>query len=368
MSKRRQSQRSRPKARVRADGSTANGQRPRSEAASSAAKGQAEAKTKATAKATATVSAGGKSAASAAAASARAAGSAATPLAAGNRPDFAQIFANPSFRRSLWLLNAGVIGLLLSQGIPHDYGFLELGALFTLSVYDLALAMLGLALGAAMAETRRDFVAVVGAFLGVLVVLLTFFDPIFRVILSSPLGEVLYLIAPTAVMLTGASLWLTGRYRQWAVMLAAAVVAFAFSLFVGLDDIGVGLLDFAFGTVMSALWLVLAPALMLRHFRGPWLKIPSRIVGSWLVVIGIIVLVSLYVPMPLKAPALSDPSQPDGGAIELQIPDDGSAPTLNGEVLDLEDAEPRAPVADPASPEPPAAAEPAPAETTPPKP
>lgn len=364
MSKRRQSQRSRPKARVRADGSTANGQRPRPEAASSAPTGPAEAKVKTRA----TASAGGKSAASAAAASARSAASAVLPVPAGNRPDFAAIFANPSFRRSLWLLNAGVIGLLLSQGIAHDYGFLELGALFTLSVYDLALAMLGLALGAAMAETRRDFAAVVGVFLGVLVVMLTFFDPIFRVILSSPLGEVLYLIAPTAVMLTGASLWLTGRYRQWAVMLASGVVAFSFSLFVGLDDIGVGLLDFAFGTVLSALWLVLAPALMLRHFRGPWLKIPSRIVGSWLVVIGIIVLVSLYVPMPLKAPALPDPSQPDGGAIELQIPEDGSAPMLNGEVLDLDGAgEPQEPEAAPVTPEPPVATDPAPAQPALPK-
>ncbi|WP_454744947.1 hypothetical protein [Ciceribacter selenitireducens] len=365
MSKRRQSQRSRPKARVRADGSTAKGQRPRPDEALPAPEGKAESKTKAKAVAR------GKSVASAAAASARSSSSAASdtpPVPAGNRPDFAAIFANPSFRRSLWLLNAGVIGLLLSQGIPHDYGFLELGALFTLSVYDLALAMLGLALGAAMAETRRDFAAVIAIFLGVLVIMLTFFDPIFSLILSSPLGEVLYLIAPTAVMLTGASLWLTGRYRQWAVMLAAGVVAFAFSLFVGLDDIGVGLLDFAFGTVMSALWLVLAPALMLRHFRGPWLKIPSRIVGSWLVVIGIIVLVSLYVPMPLKTPALPDPSQPDGGAIELQIPDDGSAPTLNGETLDLDGTgEPDEPAVDPASPEPPAATEAAPDTTTPPK-
>lgn len=362
MSKRRQSQRSRSKARVRADGTTANSQRSRPEAATPAAKGQAEAKVKTTGAA----SASGKSAAGAAAASAQSAASAASPADAGNRPDFAGIFANPSFRRSLWLLNAGVIGLLLSQGIPHDYGFLELGALFTLSVYDLALAMLGLALGAAMAETRRDFAAVVGVFLGILVVMLAFFDPIFGVIRSSPLGEVLYLVAPTAVISTGAALWLTGRWRQWAVMLAAGVVAFSFSLFVGLDDIGVGLIDFAFGTVLSALWLVLAPALMLRHFRGPWLKIPARIVGSWLVVIGVIVLVSLYVPMPLKAPPLPDPSQPDGGAIELQIPEDGSAPTLNGEVLDLEGAaEPQTPVA-PATP--PTSPEPGPAQSTPPKP
>ena len=366
MSKRRQSQRSRPKARVRADGSTAKGQRPRPDEASPALEGQAESKAKAKAVAR------GKSVASAAAASARSSSSAASdapPVPAGNRPDFAAIFANPSFRRSLWLLNAGVIGLLLSQGIPHDYGFLELGALFTFSVYDLALAMLGLALGAALADTRRDFAAVVGVFLVVLVVMLIFFDPIFGVIRSSPLGEVLYLVAPTAVISTGAALWLTGPWRQWAVMLAAAVVAFSFALFVGLDDLGVGLIDFAFGTVLSALWLVLAPALMLRHFRGPWLKIPARIVGSWLVVIGIIVLVSLYVPMPLKTPALPDPSQPDGGAIELQIPDDGSAPTLNGEVLDLDGAvEPQAPVAPSSPSEPSVPAQPAPAQSTPPKP
>lgn len=361
MSKRRQSQKSRPKARVRADGSTAKGQRPRPDEASPAPEGKAESKAKAVAR--------GKSVTSAVAASARSSSSAASdapPVPAGNRPDFGAIFADPSFRRSLWLLNAGVIALLLSQGIPHDYGFLELGALFTLSVYDLALAMLGLALGAAMAETRRDFAAVLGVFLGVLLVMLTFFDPIFGLILSSPLGEVLYLIAPTAVISTGAALWLTGRCRHWAVMLAAGVVAFSFALFVGLDDIGVGLVEFAVGTVLSALWLVLAPALMLRHFRGPWLKIPSRIVGSWLAVIGVIVLVSLYVPLPLKAPSLSDPSRPDGGAIERQVPEDGSAPSLNGEVPTSDGAaEPQAPVA---SPTPPAAPQPAPLQSTPPKP
>ncbi len=35
---------------------------------------------------------------------------------------------------------------------------------------------------------------------------------------------------------------------------------------------------------------------MLRPFRGRWLVIPARIIGSWLMVIGVIVTVSLYVP------------------------------------------------------------------------
>ena len=308
MSKRRQQHGSRPRARVRADGTVAGAPRPRP---------------------------AGQAASPSAAATPQ--GGEAQPVPAGTRPDFGRIFADPGFRRSLWLLNAGLIALLLSQGITHEYGFLELGFLFTLSVYDLVLAMLGLSLGVAMAATRRDFAAIVGVFLGVLLVMLTFFDPIFRVIFDSPLADYLFLVAPSAVMATGASLWLTGPWRQRALIVAAALVAFSFSLFVGLDDLGIGILDFTAGTVLCALWLVLAPALALRHFRGPWLKIPSRIVGSWLVVIGIIVLASLYVPMPLKAPSLPDPSQPDGGAIELNIPDDGSAPTLNGETLDLGD-------------------------------
>lgn len=325
MTKRRQSHRSRPKARVRADGTTASGSRRRpAEGAPEAGQGRAS-----------DAALAGRGASSPKKASAIATEQAASPT--GTRPDFAAIFASSGFRRSLWLLNAGIIALLLSQGITHEYGFLELGALFTFSVYDLALAMLGLSLGAAMVGTRREFGWIIGVFLGVLVVMLSFFDTIFGAILSSPLGEVLYLIAPAAVISTGLSLWLVGPWRRWAVMVAAGLVAFSFSLFVGLDDIGVGLLDFASGTVISALWLVLAPGLMLRHFRGPWLVIPSRIVGSWLIVIGIIVLVSLYVPLPVNTPSLPDPSQPDGGAVELVVPEDGSPPTVNGEVLDLGD-------------------------------
>ncbi len=322
MTKRRQSHRSRSKARVRADGTMASGPR-RRPAETGPEAGQARAS---------------DTAAGARASSPKKASAVVThqmPSTTGTRPDFAAIFASSGFRRSLWLLGAGFVLLLLSQGLPHDYGFLELGALFTFSVYDLALAMLGLSLGVAMVETRREFGWIIGVFLGVLVAMLTFFDTIFGAILSSPLGEVLYLIAPAAVIATGLSLWLVGPWRRWAVMVAAGLVAFSFSLFVGLDDLGVGLLDFASGTVMSASWLVLAPGLMLRHFRGPWLVIPSRIVGSWLIVIGVIVLVSLYMPLPVNAPSLPDPSQPDGGAIELVVPEDGSAPTLNGEVLDL---------------------------------
>ncbi len=261
----------------------------------------------------------------------------AAPVPAGTRPDFHRILGSSSFRWSISLLLFGFFFLLLSQTIPHDYGFMELGFLFTLSVYDIVLAMLGLAVACAMAPRAADMRNIVLVFFGVLAGMLMFFDPIFQAIFASPLGDYLFMIAPGAVMLTGASLWLSGAWRQRAVMLSAGVVAFSMSLFIGLDDLGIGIFDFTVGTVLCSLWLVVAPALPLRQFRGPWLTIPSRIVGSWLVVIGIIVLASLYVPLPVKAPALPDPTMPDGGTpMELQIPDDGSPPTLNGEELPLD--------------------------------
>lgn len=206
------------------------------------------------------------------------------------------------FRLGLALLFGGILFLASSQLIPHDYGFLELGALFTLSVYDLVLAMLGLSVALAMAPSGRVFAGVVAVFAGILLVMLLFFDPLFVLIRVSPLGQVLYLIAPFAVVVSGITLWTEGRLRIAGLYSAAAVVGFSFALFVGLDDLGVGIADFASGALFCALWLIAVPGLLLRPFGGPWLKIPSRILGSWLLVIAVIVTVSLYVPMPVIAP------------------------------------------------------------------
>lgn len=243
------------------------------------------------------------------------------------RPDINRIVKTNGFRAALGLVGFGLLLLLLSQSITHDYGFLELGGLFTLSIYDLVLAMLGLAVAFAMAQTVWAGRAIVLSFLGVLCVMLFFFDSILNRIMTSPLGDNLFLIAPTAVIVTGISLWLPGRYRRVGVPVAAGLVGFSFALFIGLDDLGIGIGDFTLGAVLTALWLILSPGLLLRQFRGDWLKIPSRIVGSWLSVIGIIVMVSLYVPVKDKAPPPpgSSPAADDGMALPdgttLTLPD-----------------------------------------------
>ncbi|MBB4007102.1 hypothetical protein [Allorhizobium taibaishanense] len=238
------------------------------------------------------------------------------------------------FRASALLAGFGLFLLAVSQSLPHEYGFTELGALFTFSVYDLVLAMLGMAVACAMMKTRRQFALTVGVFFAVVSVMLLFFDPIFVTIRDSALGQVLYLIAPIAVALTGASLWLPDRWRDRALPVAAAVLGFSFSLFVGLDDFGVGIPSFAVASVLSALWIVLAPAFLLRCFKGAWLAIPSRILGSWLLVIAVIVTVSLYVPLPIRTQPQINLGQPD---LSVDGEDPGTAPLPDGTSPALQD-------------------------------
>jgi hypothetical protein len=256
------------------------------------------------------------------------------------RARFRAGIATRDFKLALALFLAGVLPVVLSLSIPHDFAFFELGFLFTLSIYDLVLAMLGLSVVVGMAERGREIGWIAFAFLGVLLPMLLLFDTIFPVILQSPLGDELFLIAPVAVMLSGLALWLPKRFRTFGAALAAAVVALSLSLFIGLDDFGIGIKEFTLTAVLGAVWILLTPGLLLRPFRGTWLAIPARIIGSWLVVIAIIVTVSLYVPLsPQQQPALGDPTAPD-----VMMPGIGSLDSPNLSPLDpaieegLEDA------------------------------
>ena len=236
-----------------------------------------------------------------------------------------------TFRFAAAFFAAGLLIVFFSQVLPHDYGFLELGWLFTLSVYDLVLAMLGLSVAVAMAGTARRAAMIVVVFAAVMLPMLLVFDPIFTVIRESPLGQVLFLVAPAAVFCSGAVLWLPGKWRDHAAILASAIVSLSLALFIGLDDLGVGIADFASGAFFCALWLIIAPALLLRPFRGAWLTIPARIIGSWLIVISMIVTASLYVPdfqIAPQVPAMGDNAeqilpgvgvQSEGGGTMIQV-------------------------------------------------
>jgi hypothetical protein len=232
------------------------------------------------------------------------------------------------FRFSAGFLGIGFVLLFFSQVFPHDYGFTELGFLFTFSVYDLVLAMIGLGVVCAQATTRQ-FARIALTFFGVLLVMLSFFPPIFRLIQSTGASGYLFLVAPSALMISGAVLWLPGERRFPFAIVSAVIIAFSLSLFIGLDDFGTSVFQFAMGAVLTALWMVLAPAFLLRQFPGPWIVIAGRIIGSWLIVIGIIELAAMYAPelgAKLPAPQLPTPGQVENPAFQtLQVPLDPSA-------------------------------------------
>jgi hypothetical protein len=69
-----------------------------------------------------------------------------------------------------------------------------------------------------------------------------------------------------------------------ATMLCGAALGFLAAL----HDPTVGDSQFVGGAAAAGLWLIAIPPALLRRFDGPWLKIGSRILASWLVAIGLL--------------------------------------------------------------------------------
>ncbi len=203
-------------------------------------------------------------------------------------------------RMAVPLFLSAPLAVLVSQTVPHIYAFGELGFLFTFTVYDVALAILGLGLLCAGFGTVRQFAAVAAVFAGALVLSLADFVGLWKVFLRHGLDEQIYLVTPVAVGLTGASLWLPQRLRYPAAILLAVLLAFDLALFIGLQEFAYDLNAFSLGGVVAAAWILLAPAFLLRQFRRPWLTIAGRILGSWLVAIELLIFTFAIVPMPAR--------------------------------------------------------------------
>lgn len=190
--------------------------------------------------------------------------------------------------------------VLVSQTVPHIYAFGELGFLFTFTVYDVALAILGLSLLCAGLSTNRRFAVVSALFVVTLVAALADFVGVWQVFLHHGIDEQIYLVTPAAVGLTGASLWLPQRLRYPAALLLAVLLALDLSLFIGLQEFTYNLNVFSIGGILAASWILVAPAFLLRQFKRPWLTVAGRILGSWLVAIELLIFAFAVMPMPVK--------------------------------------------------------------------
>ncbi|TPW30360.1 hypothetical protein [Pararhizobium mangrovi] len=188
--------------------------------------------------------------------------------------------------------------VLLSQALRHTYSFGELGFLLPFTVYDVALATLGLGVLCAGLASMRRFAIVVTVFCGTLVVCLFRFVEVWQAFfLPHDLDTQVYLVTPIAVGLTGVALWLPQRVRFPAALVLAVLLGADYTLFIGLQDYFNDLDTFGIGALAACAWILAAPAFLLRHFKRPWLTIAGRILGSWLVAIELLIFAFAKIPI-----------------------------------------------------------------------
>jgi hypothetical protein len=98
----------------------------------------------------------------------------------------------------------------------------------------------------------------------------------------------LFLTGPISYIAIGLALVPGIRLLPWLLPIAAIVVGAMLALAIMLTDPSVHDPAFTWTPVLAAFWIVAAVALTLHAFRRGWFPIFSRILGSWLVAIGLL--------------------------------------------------------------------------------
>jgi len=136
----------------------------------------------------------------------------------------------------------------------------------------------------------------------------------------------LFLTGPVSSLAIGLALVAGLRLLPWLLPVAAAVIGVALALAIMLTDPSLHDPIFTWTPLLAAFWIVLALAMTLRVFRQPWFSIFARILGSWLIAIGL-----LYGGAELKRvlkppPPPTDTSQESTRGAEMQRAAPGAPP------------------------------------------
>ena len=98
----------------------------------------------------------------------------------------------------------------------------------------------------------------------------------------------LFLTGPIAFLAIGLALVPGARLLPWLLPLAAIAAGAMLSLAIMLTDPSLHDPAFTWTPVLAAFWIVAAVSLTLHAFRQGWFPIFGRILGSWLVAIGLL--------------------------------------------------------------------------------
>ena len=207
-----------------------------------------------------------------------------------------------------------------------DRSMLERGALAVLLSYPVALPLLGLGSALGLA---RGWEAAVAAVLAVIGLWLGFEyrDLLINAVISGVATRVrLGLPGPVSCFAVGIVLAAPPGLRSWLLAPAAIVVGAMLAVDVKLVDPSFHDPDFLRGALVASGWLVGAVGLTVHLVRARWLGIAVRILGSWLIAIGLMLAVSILVPRPSIGAPPSQPSQTIGrtGSLDL-FPDPSDA-------------------------------------------
>jgi hypothetical protein len=136
----------------------------------------------------------------------------------------------------------------------------------------------------------------------------------------------LFLTGPIACLAIGLALVPGARLLAWLLPIAAFVVGTMLALAVFLTDPTLHGAVFIWVPLLAAIWIIAAVSLTLRAFRRAWFVIVGRILGSWLIAIGL-----MYGGTELETnfkppPPPTDTSQESTRGAELQQPAIGNGP------------------------------------------
>ena len=145
----------------------------------------------------------------------------------------------------------------------------------------------------------------------------------------------LFLTGPISYLAAGVALVTSARWRSYAAPPAAALFGAMSGLAVKLTDPSLHEAAYTFTPALTAVWIVLAVALSLRGFWRNWFLIFGRILGSWMLAIGLLYGGASLVPKRAPPPAVAlPPTSAPGG--ERAIPGlpapEGPSPLPGGDL------------------------------------
>jgi hypothetical protein len=180
---------------------------------------------------------------------------------------------------------AAILGLILLTTL--DYRPVEAGIFSTLLRFDISLPLGGFGLALAL-ESRRPILVILAVMAFGIVVGAGLAEPIARAIETDfRLMGYLFFIGPAYCLVTGAALVSPDAVRRLLLPVAALLSGAILGLSIPLVNPRAAEIEFATGALLAGLALVLVPLMLLAQVQWPGLRIIGRILGSWLIALGL---------------------------------------------------------------------------------